>query len=598
MLSRVCARGPLAPIEPRRPLHHNSKKERFMSTTIAAKVTDPFTAYVWADTNRVSSDAKFYEVPLKGLSTDAKEPTGTWAKVDGRTKLGGVFKWEPFANTSLPPRPKNSGGETWEDGFMIGAARAANLSELSKKGNPTNDGFDQVQLYNALTGLQLYLVDLGFDVAAMIGKRHGGKHHAVAAHANAVDDLNAWYSPQADDLTFGTSGGDWHLASDNDVSIHECGHLLLDHINKGLSGWYSGEGGAIHEGFGDAMAALLANDPEVSEDFPPAMGEIADKGKGLRTVDNSLTLKDVGNEVHDRGQVYGAFWWGIKKRIEGSLQKDGRQAADLTLKLLVNHASFYKTTKPKPADFIKAVLAGAQALEQGEGKLNVQFEDLKREIVNEAMARGMIKNAGDAESKSRKRKSMLSDKQIVDSMNALGPRTSFTSSGLTKAIGASREDYQQWYATADGTKARVIGGGFIIHRDASGHADDVSTEDVRVLNIGDIVEKRAIDAQDALKIVQGKASRELLKATQQKATLEKMVVRTKKDRETMKHMQMGYRMALAATEKAASLEKGTVGLVILPGENELSYEFKMGLSLYYVNARTGKVRIESDVLWD
>ncbi|HPM40818.1 MAG TPA: hypothetical protein PLY45_00085, partial [bacterium] len=61
---------------------------------------------------------------------------------------------------------------------------------------------------------------------------------------------------------------------------------------------------------------------------------------------------------------------------------------------------------------------------------------------------------------------------------------------------------------------------------------------------------------------------------------------------------IGYRMALAATEKAAKLESTGGQLVILPGEKELSYEFKMGLSLYYVNARTGKVRIESDVLWD
>ena len=326
-----------------------------MSNTIASNspgnLPDPFKAYVWLDTNRVTSDAQVREVSLEGLSPEAKEAIGTWAAIDGRTKLGGVFKWEPFSSTKIPPLPEPNEDEPWYDDYL-GSVIGATMAKPPKEGFPTSDGFDQIELYNSLTSLQLYLVGMGFDIGGIISKRRGGKPHAVVAHANKVDDLNAWYSPQAGDLTFGTSGGKWHLAADNDVSNHEYGHLLLDSINKGLSGWYAGEGGAIHEGFGDAMAAFRADDAEVSEDFPPAMGEEADKGKGLRTANNRLRLSDVSDEVHDRGQVYAGFWWSLKEKIQSRFGKSGREAADMTMKIMVNHASFYKTTKPKPGDLV------------------------------------------------------------------------------------------------------------------------------------------------------------------------------------------------------------------------------------------------------
>lgn len=568
-----------------------------MSTANNVRTLGPIAANVWLDTNRVTSDAKVKEVTLDALFTDATDATGTWANIDGRTKLGGVFKWDPFATTSLPPETKEpEGDDPYGSEYPGGFSKAAPLGKKTKKGNPTSDGFDQVQLYSALTGMQLYLVGLGFDVAALIGKRHNGKQHAITGHANAVSDLNAWYSPQSDDLTFGTSDGEWHLASDNDVSIHEGGHLVLDHINKGLASFYTGEGGAIHEGFGDAMASLLALDAEVSEDFPPAMGEPANKGTGLRTVDNTFTLAQVGEEVHDRGQVYAGFWWSMKGRLE-KMGKTPREAADMALRMMVNHASFYRTGKPKPADFVKAVIAGTKGIDES-GNLGVPFETLKQEIVAEAIARGMIKKAGDAESRTKKPKALMADRDILADVGALSPRISFTSSGVSKALGGSREEYQAWFSTADGTKARVIGSGFFIHRDGRGQTEEVATDDIRVLKAGDVIEERRIDAGAALKIVQGKATRELMVATQEKQKVEKLAVQTKKGRDTLKKVQAGYRIALAATEKAVKLGAGAEQLVVLPGENELSYEFKMGLSLYYVNARTGKVRVETDVLWD
>lgn len=571
-------------------------------TTEPEPPPNPFSANVWVDTNRVSSDAKVREVILEALLSGAQEPIGTWARIDGKTKLAGVFRWNPFPKPPEPtPQPQPTPTPTPDPGTVFWPGGRGRTFEAPPEGTSTvtNDGFDQAQIYNALTGMQLYLVGKGFDVAAMIGSRHGGQHHAINAHANAVEDLNAWYSPQSDDLTFGTSNGKWHLASDNDVSLHEAGHLLLDHINKGLSGWYSGEGGAIHEGFGDAIATLMANDPECSEDFPPAMGQPADKGKGLRTVDNALTLKNVGREVHDRGQVYGGFFWSLKKRLEATSGKSGRESADIVLKVLVNHAAFYRTTRPKPADFVKAVLAGAEALAQGASGLGVPFEQFRNDIINEGIARGMITSAAEIDGYTlHARRAFASEADIVAFYNNLSPRTFFTPVGVSVGRGGTRAEYQQLYRTADNRAARVLGNGFFVLRDTANRVADVSASDIRVLNAGDIIEETRITPTQALRIVQTTTAVELQKAQQQRVFFERRFIRTPQDLIVLKQAQIAYRMAFAATQQAGRMPAPAAQLVILPGENELSYEFKMGLSLYYVNARTGKVRVEADVLWD
>lgn len=562
----------------------------------ATTAANPFAANVWSDTNRVSSDGRVGEVTLTDILPGAQEPVGTWARVDGQTKLGGIFKWDPFPKpTDPPPQPPSPATEPPAISFR---PRRPFEAEMPLSSFPTVDGFDQVQLYNALTGMQLYLVGKGFDIAAIIGTSHEGRRHAMAAHANAVEDLNAWYSPQSDDLTFGTAGGKWHLASDNDISIHEGGHLLLGHINRDLSGWFSGEGGAIHEGFGDALAALLANDPELSEDFPPAMGEPPDKTKGLRTVDHALAIRDVGSEVHDRGRVYGGFFWGVKKRLEGH-GKSPREAADIALRILVNHGAFYRTRRPKPVDFVDAVIAGAEALANEPRGLGLPFETIRSEIVGEATARGMVEGPAPlAKSLFAARPSLIDAGEIIEFYRRQSPRLTFTPAGVSLARGGRREDYQEWFATADGRKARVVGSGFFLHRDAVGKVIHVSSDDIRILKDGDVVEETRVSPLQALRAVQAKAGQELTGARREKMRFERRSVRTPQDLAALKKAQMRYRMAFAATERARQLSERSAELVILPGERELSYEFKMGLSLYYVNARTGKVRVEADVMWD
>jgi hypothetical protein len=131
---------------------------------------------VWRNENRISSDGQTIEIPITNLIADAagklSELIGKLVKVNGVTKLNGIFSCGPF-----------------QQGREV-----------------TSDCFDQVHLYHSLNSLQVYLQGLDIDVQQIIASQHSGKPHPMVAHANATDDLNAWYSPQGDDLTFGTNG--------------------------------------------------------------------------------------------------------------------------------------------------------------------------------------------------------------------------------------------------------------------------------------------------------------------------------------------------------------------------------------------------------
>ncbi len=183
--------------------------------------------------------------------------------------------------------------------------RASENDEGHLQNLVTTDGFDQVQAYYAFSSLMTYMGTLGYDMAKIANV------FPILINVNAVDDVNAWYNPSAVDLTFGTgrrsSVGEWHLASDHEIVEHEGGHLAFDRIIPALSQWYSGDGGAIHEGFGDGIAALKRNDPELSEDFPPNIGRAYGTMLGLRTVAHSLKYNDVSSEVHDKGRSTADF---------------------------------------------------------------------------------------------------------------------------------------------------------------------------------------------------------------------------------------------------------------------------------------------------
>ena len=401
----------------------------------------------WTNGNNISSDGETSQVMLPDLDEGATELFGRLVRIDGKARLGGIFDYQPI----LPGR------------------------------HVTQDGFDQVEAYYSLDSVLNYLNTLGIDPQQIIGSQHKGIPHPVVAHVNAVDDLNAWYAPEDDDLTFGTNGDmskgqdKWHLASDSDVTVHEMGHLLLDHMNKRLGGWMNNsqnvkrmgdpgdddepgaeanEGLAIHEAFGDLLSAFYFDDPEMGEDFSPSIGQPPSKKSGLRNVENNATLDKVGNEPHDRSLAYSGFFWSVKKDLSdpnGPFKLTSRQASDVALKLLFNHAGNYGTANPTSADFVKAVLAGTDAL-AASGQLGVDPQALKSVIGAESYRRKLISGQPNAFMAKRGPRSFDELKSMVGTSGA------FTLDQRSAFFGGTQEIYSQQYVTSKGQRVDVLGG--------------------------------------------------------------------------------------------------------------------------------------------
>lgn len=555
--------------------------------TTADAAKSPFAANTWVKENRVSSGARIKGVALEGLPAGSKELDGELLKVDGMTRLNGLFVYEPFADA---------------------AACKKNAKDCK-----TRDQFDQVILYDTIQKALKKLKSLGFDIREIVEKSHKGKFHQLLGHANYFSDMNAYFSPQEDFAAFGTSDGKWDLASDGDIDMHEIiGHMILHHMNSGLSGWYSGEGGAIHEGYSDAISAFITLDPEMSEDFPAAIGKTDDKGKGLRTVINEKIISPDVTEVHDRGEVYAGFFWALKDKIE----KEGKTAAgaaDIMIRVMMNHAYFYETTKPEPRDFVRAVLAGVQALDRGRdgtgtGQLGVELSKFREFVITESVKRRMIKSAADLEDKpsppDKPEYPRSGDSEPLAAL-AAEPKIKFEPTETTSGIGVRREFHQEVYVTKSGEPARIIGGGKVVIYDGRGRVIKESYRDAKVPNDGFGI--RGVRFNEAVTLNEADAFVELKRAVQiefERAERALVVVRRKpirsfKDLRALKKVEKDYRVALVARDRIKADAVGAPELVILPGENNLSYEFKLGLSLFYVSAvKKGAVTFKHDVMWD
>lgn len=519
---------------------------------------DPFWGLIWVRENRVSSYGNLRLSRLEGLDAQSKELWGQLVRANGRTKLNGIFKWEPF----------------------VAGSRV------------TQDGFDQVEMYTSLDQVQRYLMRLGIDVTRIVANRHGGKTHAVTAHANTVPDMNAWYAPQTDDLTFGSSNDRWHLASDSDITVHEYGHLLLDHINPGLSGRFGGEGATIHEAFGDILASLYHDDPEMGEDFGPATGKKENPAEGLRTVKNALTLEQAGREPHERSLAYSGLFWQIKTQLmhpRGNFRMNDRLAANLMLQVLVNHAYFYTTRSPRPRDFVAAVLSAIDQMDK-QKSLPVDRMAFRKLVVAEALRRKMVTEteAMAMEFFVRPVKNM---EDFAASMKQFGPSVQFVSSHRTPADWGEAEYLQQRVETHSHGKIDVAESGIAVRRNAQGDVIDYSLDDVRQLPPDSIDETVNVDYNTALQKALQEAERRLRDKT---AALAKAGAQTP-DPKALAPFEMDVRMAQTSVDNLQGGSSSASKWVLLPGKSTLHYELKLGLEIGYVDAKTGDVIFYKDV---
>lgn len=531
----------------------------------APPTTNPLLAQIWIRENRVSSYGMSRLVLLEGLDSRSKELLGQLVHVNGRSKLNGIFKWEPH----------------------LTAAKV------------TQDGFDQVEMYVSLDQVQRYLMRLGLDVPRILANKHGGATHAVTAHANAVPDMNAWYAPQTDDLSFGTSNDKWHLASDADITIHEYGHMLLDHIAPGLSGRFGGEGAAIHEGFGDAIASLYHDDPEIGEDFGPALGQKDSPAVGLRTVNNALTLEQAGTEPHDRSLAYSGLFWQLKTQLmhpRGMFKMNDRVAANLMLQVLVNHAYFYTTRSPKPKDFVAAILATIDQMDKQKA-LPIDRAAFRKIVIAEALRRHMVTET-EAKSLEFNIRPARSTEDFASSMRQFGSSVQFASSHKVPAEWGVAEYLQQQVETRAHGKVDVINSGIAVWRDAQGDVTDYSLDDATQVPPRSVDETVNTDYNTAIQ----KALSDAQQRVRDRTTALSKAKAQSSDPKSTAPFEMSIRLARTSEDSLSQLSQrlhaGTAvpaKFVLLPGKTTLHYEFKVGLEIVYVDAKTGAVSVHEDV---
>lgn len=536
--------------------------------TVATPLSSAFLApkslvgQIWIRENRVSSYGMSRLVELAGLSPESQELLGELVHANGRSKLNGIFKWEPYLAGS----------------------------------QVTQDGFDQVEMYTSLDQVQRYLMRLGINVPRIVANRHGGRTHAVTAHANVVPDMNAWYAPQTDDLTFGSSNDRWHLASDSDITVHEYGHLLLDHINPGLSGRFGGEGATLHEAFGDALASLHHDDPEIGEDFGPATGKKGSPAEGLRTVNNALTLEQAGTEPHARSLAYSGFFWQLKTQLmhpRGNFRMNDRLAANLMLQVLVNHAYFYTTRSPRPQDFVAAVLSAIDQMDR-QKSLPIDRMAFRKLVIAEAQRRNMVTEP-EARALEYEVRPVRNTDDFDSGMKQFGPSIQFVSAQKTPADWGETEYMQQMVSTRSHGSIEVAGGGVAVWRDTKGGVIDYSLDDVRPMPPGSIDETVNTDYKTAVQKSLTEAQKRL---TEKTAALQKI------------YAQGGDPRAVAASEMEVRIVKTSIDAlnrmaqtptaaapkyVIIPGKDTLHYELKLGLEIAYIDAKTGDVSFHKDV---
>ena len=530
---------------------------------------DPFAAYVWAKENEVTSFGHVRKISLPGLPAGAQSLKGEWVHVTGQTRLRGNFLRQPY---------------------------------IDKTSRFTSDPFDQVQCYYALMSLILYLNMQGFDM-----KKTLGKILPLYARVNEVRDVNAWFDPRTGWLTFGTGDasrfGAWHLAEDADIVRHECGHAIFHSLYPELTSWYAGDGGAIHEGFGDAMASLYANNSVISEDFLPNTGEHYGTDRGLRDVNNDLRYNQVDREVHSLGRVYGGFWWGVRKLLEPILG-DGREAADLTIAFSMSHGTNYATNRPGPKDFFDAALAGARVYLEG-SKHDLDYKRAAKAMTDAAKRRGFL-NKEVARRGRRERFSEEFGRLLTETPE---PFAFVRESSVENSTG-SRDFLQQYLVLENRHFVKMLGSGLIVFKDGSGGTRSFSASDMRRdVNVDPTIwygrPKALSTVKQAAKDKLDESNRMLEELEEQDRHGLWAGDETERKKKITRAEALRRLDEIALEEATVHDEYRTASLVLMPegydnGHSEkadLYWSFRFGLTDFYVNAKTGAVATKKIAMW-
>jgi subtilisin-like proprotein convertase family protein/Zn-dependent metalloprotease len=256
---------------------------------------------------------------------------------DGNAGLDGVRDAVSLTNLS------GSGllAGTWAEVFNTDAPRANEPSlTYNYSATPVNGHFQEVNVYYHINGYQEYMRSLGILNA---------RARVTNCYAHQGEDDNSDYSSVEDRIRYGDGGVD--DSDDGEIVVHEYGHAVHEDIVPGFV--YSGESGAISEGFGDYLGASLGNNPLVGEwdgtaynPGPPPF---------LRRTDTTKHYpEDIVGQVHSDGEIISAAWWDLRNLVGGTI---GDQ--------LVIEGMFYTGTTATFQDYADGVVAADQSLYGG-----------------------------------------------------------------------------------------------------------------------------------------------------------------------------------------------------------------------------------------
>lgn len=200
--------------------------------------------------------------------------------------------------------------------------------------------FEEVMVYYHVDSVGRYLKGLGFDFV---------DNWQVSANVHTGMTRAGFYDDSDGSIGFGDAGTD--VAEDGEVIVHEYGHAILDRQVPGIN---KGEGGAIHEGFSDFLAASFFS--AVSDGFSDTLvfewAGSEDPEVATRPVNgNKRYPDDVVGDPHADGQIWSAALWEIFEAI-------GR---DATLRLVVE-SHFFLSPDTEFLDAAMAILLADQEL--------------------------------------------------------------------------------------------------------------------------------------------------------------------------------------------------------------------------------------------
>ncbi|WP_436496642.1 M36 family metallopeptidase [Actinokineospora sp. HUAS TT18] len=184
------------------------------------------------------------------------------------------------------------------------AYSAANTFDYTR----SNDFFEQVEAYWAVTETQKYIQSLGFTNI---------NNEAQDLQTTGYTADNSYYDPAKDLIKLGSGGVD--DAEDAEVIWHEYGHAIHDAQVPNFG--TSTEAGSIGEGFGDfwALVNSAAHQPDTAV-TPLAcvmdwdsVSYTSTEPHCIRRADTNLTVADKTNEVHHDGQIWSRALFDIYK---------------------------------------------------------------------------------------------------------------------------------------------------------------------------------------------------------------------------------------------------------------------------------------------